>query len=111
MDVASLALERGLGFTASTAATTRTAGPGLAERLIGTWKLKSCRHLAEDEYCDAWELSKEEAERIYGEEAKELFELRTVEKATSWFTAEEVEVYSLKPDASLCFQCPFFERR
>jgi len=110
VDVASEALERGLGFPASSS-TQRSAGPALAERLIGTWKLKTCRHLAEDGYCMAWELSKEEAEGIYGNQAREMFELRTVEKATSWFTSKRVEVYSLKPTPNLCFYCSFFERK
>lgn len=42
----------------------------------------------------------DEAERICGNETKELMELRTVEKATSWFTVEGVKVYGLEPGAS-----------
>jgi hypothetical protein len=107
VDVASEVLERGLGFqpTRQTASAT-----GLAERLVGTWKMKMCRHLADDGFCDAWELSPEDAERIYGEDAKQLFEHRTVERQV-WLTVEKVEVYSLKPTLSLCFCCPFFERK
>lgn len=84
--------------------------PETAQRLIGTWKLKACRYLAEDGYCSAWQMSKEDAERIYGENAKELMELRTVERS-AWFTVEKVEEYGLKPSPSLCFHCPLFERK
>jgi hypothetical protein len=84
--------------------------PEAAQRLIGTWRLKTCRFLGEDGYCSAWELPRDEAERIYGEEAKELLELRVVEHST-WFGVERVEEYGLKPTPSLCFHCPFFERK
>jgi hypothetical protein len=108
VDVASEALERGLGMV-STAAR-RSASPTMAERLIGVWRLKTCRFLGEDGYCKAWQLPKDEAERIYGGEAKELLELRTVERST-WLGVEKIEEYGLKPTPSLCFHCPFFERR
>jgi hypothetical protein len=84
--------------------------PETIQRLIGVWRLKTCRFLGEDGYCNAWELSKEDAERIYGDEAKELFELRVVEHQT-WFGVEKLEVYGLKPTSGLCFSCPFFERK
>jgi predicted transcriptional regulator len=107
VDVASEALERGLGLQP-----TRGAPPsaGLAERLVGTWRMKVCRHLAGDGFCAAWELSPKDAERIYGGEARRLFEFRTVERQF-WLASQRVEVCSLKPSPALCLQCPFFERR
>jgi hypothetical protein len=105
-DVAGEVLERGLGM----ASTGVQRSPTMAERLIGTWRLKTCRFLGEDGYCSAWQLPKDEAERIYGEEAKELLELRVVEHST-WFGVEKIEEYGLKPTPSLCFHCPFFERK
>lgn len=113
VDVASEALERGLGLQASTT-TSRSAGTALAERFIGTWKLKTCKYLAEDGYCRAWELPREEAERIFGEQAKELMELRTLDKpqyiGPIQVGVNSVEVYSLRPTPSICLLCPFFER-
>jgi|GEM_PF-4145148 hypothetical protein len=114
VDVASEALERGLGLPASATAS-HSAGQSPAERLIGTWKLKSCRHVAEDGYCGAWELGKEEAERIYGDGAKELMELRTVGRPSYvgfiQTGVESAEVYSLRPSPGMCFHCIFFERK
>jgi predicted transcriptional regulator len=107
VDVASEALEQGLGFqpTQQTAQAT-----GLAERLIGTWRMKNCRFPTEDGYCSAWEMPKDEAERIYGEDVKQILEKRDVERPV-WFGVERDEVYSVKPSPTLCFHCPFFERR
>lgn len=84
--------------------------PEAIQRLIGTWKLKTCRHLGEDGYCRSWEMPKEEAERIYGIEAKELFEFRIIERST-WLTMEKVEVCSLKPNPTICLNCPSHERK
>lgn len=84
--------------------------PETAQRLIGLWKLKTCKYLSEDGYCQAWELSKQDGENIFGTEVREFFELRTIEKPV-WFTSEKAEVYSLKPTLALCLQCPFFERK
>jgi hypothetical protein len=50
------------------------------------------------------------AEKIYGDEAKNLLELRTVEKY-EWFSTINVEEYNLKPGPSICFYCPFYEKR
>ena len=105
-DVAGEVLECGLGM----ASTDVQRSPTMAERLIGTWRLKTCRFLGEDGYCSAWELPRDEAERIYGGEAKELLELRVVER-TVWFNVEKVEVYCLKPTPAICLQCPFYERK
>jgi len=105
VDVASEALERGLGFKP-----TSPSAKILAEKLVGTWKNKMCRYLAEDGYCQAWQLTKDEAEQIYGEAAKDIFELRTIERS-SFFYTEKVEAYCLKPSPAVCFYCPFFERK
>jgi len=105
VDVASEALEQGLGFQP-----TQQTATGLAERLIGTWKMKNCRFPNEDGYCSAWELSPDEAERVYGEDAKRILEKRAVERPVL-FGVERAEVYSVKPSPTLCFHCPFFERR
>jgi len=56
------------------------------------------------------ELSKEDAEKIYSDEAKNFLELRAVERY-EWFNVVKVEEYSLKPWPSICFYCPFYEGR
>jgi predicted transcriptional regulator len=53
VDVASQAIERGLKLD--------QPASSKAEKLIGIMKLKTCRHMAEDGYCNVWELSKEDA--------------------------------------------------
>jgi hypothetical protein len=105
-DFAGELLEKALGEP-------RQAKPEKAEtvqRLIGTMKLKTCRHLGEDGYCSIWQLSKEDGEHIFGEEAKELLELRVYERS-QFFTVVKVEEYGLKPSLAICFYCPFYEKR
>jgi hypothetical protein len=105
-DFAGELLEKALGEP-------RQAKPEKAEtvqRLIGIMKLKTCRHLGEDGYCSVWQLSKEDAEHIFGGEAKELLQPRTFERP-QFFTVVKVEEYSLKPSSAVCFHCPFYERR
>jgi len=115
VDVASDALERGLGLLPTTPAEGRTAGPSLVEVLIGAWRLKNCRHLNGDGYCAAWTMPRDEALRIYGDYADAILEPRTVRKPVFLGPiqtgVEEVEAYSLKPSPAVCFHCPFFERR
>jgi hypothetical protein len=105
-DFAGEMLEKALGEPRSTQQTR----PEAIQKLIGLRKQKTCRYLSEDGYCSAWELPKEEAERIYGEEANELFEPRVVERS-DWLTTVKVEEYGLKPNPHLCFSCPYYEAR